>query len=244
MFTKTITPRFGDVDGLRHINNTRLPIWFELGRDPFFRYFNPGMSFENWNLIMAHIDVDFLVPMLLGADIEIRTSVAKIGNASFTVHQEAWQNGQLSAQGDPWWSTTTSRTASPCGFPTTSARASRSISREPEDRHDRRRAHDRAGDAAADRRHSVAGAPPEPAEEARRRMRDEPRSHRPRLPQHAPPRRADIPRRWPIWCPTISPDPSPPVPPAATTSSARRTRTSRPTCSDSRPPFLTPGESP
>ena len=100
MFTKTITPRFGDVDGLRHINNTRLPIWFELGRDPFFRYFNPDMSFENWNLIMAHIDVDFLVPMLLGADIEIRTYVAKIGNASFTVHQEAWQNGQLGAQGD------------------------------------------------------------------------------------------------------------------------------------------------
>ena len=100
MFTKTITPRFGDVDGLRHINNTRLPIWFELGRDPFFRYFNPGMSFENWNLIMAHIDVDFLVPMLLGADIEIRTFVAKIGNASFTVHQEAWQSKVLCAEGN------------------------------------------------------------------------------------------------------------------------------------------------
>ena len=100
MFTKTITPRFGDVDGLRHINNTRLPIWFELGRDPFFRFFNPEMKFENWNLIMAHIDVDFLVPMLLGADVEIRTTVAKIGHTSITVHQEAWQNGQLGARGN------------------------------------------------------------------------------------------------------------------------------------------------
>ena len=99
MFTKTVTPRFGDVDGLRHINNTRLPIWFELGREPFFRYFNPDMRLDNWNLIMAHIDVDFLLPMQLGADIEIRTCVAKIGNTSFTVHQEAWQNGQRSAQG-------------------------------------------------------------------------------------------------------------------------------------------------
>ena len=77
MFTKTITPRFGDVDGLRHINNTRLPVWFELGREPFFRMFNPDMLLENWNLIMAHIDVDFLTPMTLGADIEIRTYAAK-----------------------------------------------------------------------------------------------------------------------------------------------------------------------
>ena len=99
MFVKTVTPRFGDVDGLRHINNTLLPVWFELGREPFFRYFNPDMALENWNLIMAHIDVDFLVPMLLGADIEIRTVVAKIGTTSFTVRQEAWQCGVLGAQG-------------------------------------------------------------------------------------------------------------------------------------------------
>ncbi len=100
MFTKIVTPRFGDVDGLRHINNTMLPVWFELGRDPLFRYFNPELSLENWNLIMAHIDVDFLLPMTLGADIEIRTSLARIGNSSLTVHQEAWQNGSLSAQGN------------------------------------------------------------------------------------------------------------------------------------------------
>ena len=100
MFKKTITPRFGDVDGLRHINNTLLPVWFELGREPFFRYFNPDMQLEGWNLIMAHIDVDFLVPMVLGKDVEIRTAVAKIGRSSFTVRQEAWQDGVLSASGN------------------------------------------------------------------------------------------------------------------------------------------------
>ncbi|HPC18659.1 MAG TPA: thioesterase family protein [Kiritimatiellia bacterium] len=99
MFIKTITPRFGDVDGLRHINNTCLPVWFELARDPFFRLFNPDMTFDNWNLILAHIDVDFLEPMQLGADVEIRSTVAKIGTSSFTVHQEAWQNGRPGAKG-------------------------------------------------------------------------------------------------------------------------------------------------
>ena len=99
MFTKIVTPRFGNADGLRHINNTMLPVWFELGRDPFFRFFNPEMRFENWNLIMAHIDVDFVSPLLLGSDIEIRTTVAKIGTTSFTAYQEAWQNGVLGAKG-------------------------------------------------------------------------------------------------------------------------------------------------
>ena len=100
MFTKIVTPRFGDVDGLRHINNTMLPVWFELGRDPLFRYFNPELSLDTWNLIMAHIDVDFLLPMTLGADIEIRTAISKIGNSSFTVHQEAWQSKALCAEGN------------------------------------------------------------------------------------------------------------------------------------------------
>ena len=100
MFIKIVTPRFGDVDGLRHINNTMLPVWFELGRDPLFRYFNPEMRLESWNLIMAHIDVDFLLPMTLGSDIEIRTAISKIGNSSFTVHQEAWQSAALCAAGN------------------------------------------------------------------------------------------------------------------------------------------------
>ncbi|MDR0992997.1 MAG: acyl-CoA thioesterase [Verrucomicrobiota bacterium] len=99
MFTKVVTPRFGDVDGLQHINNTMLPVWFELGRDPLFQYFHPGMLLNNWSLIMAHIDVDFIVPMQLGADVEIRTRVAKIGSTSFTVYQEAWQKGILCAKG-------------------------------------------------------------------------------------------------------------------------------------------------
>ncbi|NLB65055.1 MAG: acyl-CoA thioesterase [Lentisphaerae bacterium] len=99
MLTKTITPRFGDVDGLRHINNTCLPMWFELAREPFFRLFNPDMNLETWNLIMARIEVDFVAPMALGADIEIRSVVDKIGDSSFTVCQEAWQNSRLGARG-------------------------------------------------------------------------------------------------------------------------------------------------
>ncbi|MCE5238254.1 acyl-CoA thioesterase [bacterium] len=100
MFTVTVTPRFGDVDGLRHVNNTRLPEWFELGRGPFYRFFCPELDFERWNLILAHLGVDFQAPMILGHNVEIRTYVQRVGNSSFTTVQEAWQRGELCATGE------------------------------------------------------------------------------------------------------------------------------------------------
>ncbi len=101
MFELTITPRFGDLDGLRHINNCMIPIWFENARSPIFRIFNPSMKvdFDHWNLIMARIEADFLREMHWGDDVRIVTHVVKIGNSSFTVGQEAWQNGMLCARG-------------------------------------------------------------------------------------------------------------------------------------------------
>ena len=100
MWTKSITPRFGDIDGLRHINNCMLPVWFEIGREPIFRYFHPDLDLEGWRLIMAKISVDFVSQMRLGADIEIRTFIKKIGRSSMTVYQEAWQDGELGAKGE------------------------------------------------------------------------------------------------------------------------------------------------
>ena len=99
MLTKTIEPRFGDVDGLRHINNTVVPSWFEEGRNPLYRLFMPDLTFERWRLILAHIEADFLGEMRYGQDVEIRTWVSGVGRTSFTVYQEAWQNGRLCARG-------------------------------------------------------------------------------------------------------------------------------------------------
>lgn len=100
MWSKIVTPRFGDVDGLRHINNCMIPIWFELGREPAFRLFHPDLDLGNWQLIMAKISIEFTSQMRLGADVEIRTFVRKIGRSSVTVYQEAWQNGVLGAKGE------------------------------------------------------------------------------------------------------------------------------------------------
>ncbi len=100
MWVKTVSPRFGDADALRHINNCMLPQWFELGRDPLCRIFMPVLDYDNFCLIMARISVDFVGQMRFGEDIEIRTYVKKVGRSSVTVYQEAWQGGQLGAKGD------------------------------------------------------------------------------------------------------------------------------------------------
>ena len=99
MWTKTLEPRFSETDALGHVNNTVLPIWFEESRTPIFELFCPGMNTNDWHLIIAKIDVDFLAEIYYGKSVEIRTFIEKIGNSSLVVHHEAWQEGKLASKG-------------------------------------------------------------------------------------------------------------------------------------------------
>ncbi len=101
MFTITVEPRFGDADGLRHINNIALVEWFEVGRNPIFRIFTPDLdlSYENWKLILVRTEFDYLGQMYYGKDVQINSFITKIGNTSFTIGHEAWQDDELKALG-------------------------------------------------------------------------------------------------------------------------------------------------
>jgi acyl-CoA thioester hydrolase len=101
MFTTKVTPRFGDADGLRHINNIALVEWFEIGRNPIFRIFTPDLdlSYDKWKLILVRTEFDYIGEMYYGKDVEIKSYILKIGNTSFTIGHEAWQNNELKARG-------------------------------------------------------------------------------------------------------------------------------------------------
>ncbi len=101
MFSTIVSPRFGDIDGLGHVNNTVLPVWFEIGRNSIFRLFSPDLNLspDVWHLILVRTEFDFLRQMYFRSDVEIRTFIAKIGNSSFTVGHEAWQEGELKVKG-------------------------------------------------------------------------------------------------------------------------------------------------
>lgn len=99
MYVMEITPRFGDIDGLRHVNNTVIPGWFEQARNQIYRVFNPAFEFETWNLILARYEIDFVRPLFINRDVEIRTWVSRIGTSSFEVAQEALQGGEVCTRG-------------------------------------------------------------------------------------------------------------------------------------------------
>ena len=102
MFKISVTPKFGDIDGLKHVTNTIIASWFETGRTDVFRFFTPDLdlSYEKWKLIMARTDYNFIGQMYFGFDVEIRTEVVRIGNSSFTLWHEAWQNEELKVTGE------------------------------------------------------------------------------------------------------------------------------------------------
>ena len=91
MFEAIIEPGFSDTDALGHINNTRLPVWFENAREPIFRIFTPELDLQKWPLIVAHLAIDFTGQIYFGKAVKITTEVEKIGNSSLTLRQCAWQ---------------------------------------------------------------------------------------------------------------------------------------------------------
>ena len=100
MFSITLQPRFAETDGLQHINNTVIPVWFESARPGIFKIFNPEQDIKKWNLIIAKIEVNYLAQIHYGQEVEIRTHISKLGGASLTILQEVYQGGKRAAWGE------------------------------------------------------------------------------------------------------------------------------------------------
>lgn len=100
MFEMTVTPRFYETDAFGHVNNTVVTGWFETARSPLFELFGfapnePG----SLPLILARVEVDFVAQIYYGTDVQLKTAIERIGNRSFVVVHQAWQNGNLVAKG-------------------------------------------------------------------------------------------------------------------------------------------------
>lgn len=91
--------RFYETDALQHVSNTALVGWFETARLPIFRYFTPSLDLQNWPLILANYNVDFLEQIYLAYPVQVKTWISRIGNSSFEVYQELWQENKKKAKG-------------------------------------------------------------------------------------------------------------------------------------------------
>ncbi len=100
MIFTNIVPRVSETDGVGHINNVFVPIWFEAGRREIFRIFSPNLDFVNWKLALVKVTVEYADQMYLAENVEIRTGIEKIGNSSFTIKEEIHQTDRLCAKGE------------------------------------------------------------------------------------------------------------------------------------------------
>ncbi len=93
-----IRPRVSETDAVGHINNTTLPVWFEAGREEIFHRFTPDDNFNNWKCVIINSNIEFISQIYYGKDVEIKTWVKRIGNTSFTLYEELYQENTLCAK--------------------------------------------------------------------------------------------------------------------------------------------------
>ncbi|GKV65221.1 MULTISPECIES: thioesterase family protein [unclassified Sporosarcina] len=99
MYKTIIVPRVSETDGVGHINNTTIPIWFEAARNDIFKLFTPDSSFENWKMIILNMQVEYKNMIYFGNNVVVKTWVKRIGNSSLELYEEIWQDDTLCAQG-------------------------------------------------------------------------------------------------------------------------------------------------
>lgn len=99
IFRCAIETRTSETNATGHIDHTVIPVWFELARRPIYKLFNPSEEFSTWNTIIRKLELDFLLPIHHRLRTEVRSQVSAIGNTSFTVTQELWQEDRLVATG-------------------------------------------------------------------------------------------------------------------------------------------------
>lgn len=95
MFKKIIEPRISETDGMRHINNTTVPVWLEGSRNELFSIFNPTKEFSKWTLLIVNTNINYRNEIFFGEDVEVRCWIKKIGNSSLVLYEEIWQSGHL-----------------------------------------------------------------------------------------------------------------------------------------------------
>ncbi|WP_243323760.1 MULTISPECIES: acyl-CoA thioesterase [Geothrix] len=82
-FSHPIEVRFSDLDAMGHVNNAVVVSFMEQGRFQWWRSFLGGRAFTDEGFLIARIEVDYRMPILLGDDVRVELHCARVGNSSF-----------------------------------------------------------------------------------------------------------------------------------------------------------------
>lgn len=80
--------RFSDIDTLGHVNNSVYLSLFDLGKSDYFqRAAAERQDWNNVNVVIANININFLHETHFDEPLVVKTQVDHVGNKSFTVVQ-------------------------------------------------------------------------------------------------------------------------------------------------------------
>ena len=99
-----VQTRFSDIDVLGHLNNNVYFTSMDLAKIDYFTTIDPSInhSLRNIDLVVVHIDCDFIAPSYFGEQLEVWTAVTRIGPRqphSGTAHKSNAATGQTKSVG-------------------------------------------------------------------------------------------------------------------------------------------------
>ncbi|WP_078428852.1 acyl-CoA thioesterase [Alkalihalobacterium alkalinitrilicum] len=98
--SNSVKVRVCETDALGHISNISYFIYLEEARVEFFRQLSSGDVKEEWNIILAHTECNFVNQGYFEDVLTVETYVERVGNSSVQlIHDIYNQNRQLIAKG-------------------------------------------------------------------------------------------------------------------------------------------------
>ena len=94
-FFLPLTPRWGDMDALGHVNNVKFFTYDESVRLEYFRKLmkDDPRFWKDYGMILAHIEADFLAQLKLPAELELGFRITKLGRTSLTTEAGMFRDG-------------------------------------------------------------------------------------------------------------------------------------------------------
>ncbi len=96
-FWTSIRTRWGDMDGLRHINHAAYLSYMESARLDFYHYL--GYEYTRWDMevstILAGMKIDYFQQAEHPATFDIGQSITQVGNTSFDIATAVFIKGDL-----------------------------------------------------------------------------------------------------------------------------------------------------
>ncbi len=81
-----IKVRFSDLDAMQHVNNATYLSYLEEARLSYFNdIFNTQINNLDFEAIIGRIEIDYLIPIMFGDEVEVFTRTVKLGNKSIDV---------------------------------------------------------------------------------------------------------------------------------------------------------------